>query len=59
MYEIISRSLRNNMQFLCFIIERDALAEMFFGRRRDADSTNKQLLFLVWEWFINIPACRV
>jgi hypothetical protein len=35
------------MLFLCFIIERDAPAEMFFGRRRDGDSTNKQVLFLV------------
>ena len=39
--------------FLCFIIERDALADMFFGRWHDGDSTKKQL-FLVWEWFINI-----
>ena len=35
------------MQFLCFIIERDALVEMFYGRRHDGDLANKQLLFLV------------
>jgi len=37
------------MKFLCFIIERDVLAEMFYGRGRDGGSTNKQLQFLAWE----------